>query len=366
MTNYIIVIGSGNHHNTLGIIRAIGVVGYGVNLITIEKNKRNYVASSKYVSNHVALVDVSELVDFLIKRDVCVKKEIIISCADTVTEQLNLHREIISKRYIIPGVPEEGRMPYLMDKTTMIKMAANHGIMSPETWTLPADRDKVTFPCITKTHASSHGCKSDIVICKNADELDTFLQNNTDELFAQTYIIKKDEVQFIGCSLRDGEEIIIPGMSKVLRSQPNTNTGFLEYGPIDPFYTDIVKKSKQYIRDCKYSGLFSIEFLRGQDDNVFFLEINFRNDGNAYCVTASGVNLPVIWVRANKGLDYSNELRDPKHVVVMPEFQDIKLVLQRKISLVQWLKDWKRTDCFLEYNKKDPKPFFQYIINKIL
>lgn len=31
---------------------------------------------------------------------------------------------------------------------------------------------------------------------------------------------------------------------------------------------------------------------------MYFLETNFRNDGNAFCVTESGVNLPVVWVKA--------------------------------------------------------------------
>ena len=129
---------------------------------------------------------------------------------------------------------------------------------------------------------------------------------------------------------------------------------------------ECLQKSKLYIKDCQYSGLFSIEFLRGHDDKVYFLEINFRNDGNAYCVTASGINLPAIWVKANRGENYYDEIKEPKFVVVMPEFQDLKLVLQCKVSLWQWLKDVKRTDVFLEYMKEDKRPFFQYIIDKII
>ena len=81
--------------------------------------------------------------------------------------------------------------------------------------------------------------------------MDNFLKDNSDKIFAQSYITKKEEFQFIGCSLNNGEIVIIPGMSKVLRSQPNTNTGFLEYGPIDPFYNETVENAKKYIRDCQ-------------------------------------------------------------------------------------------------------------------
>lgn len=272
----------------------------------------------------------------------------------------------LEERYFIPGVPEQGRIVELMDKTTMIAMADKRGIKSPPVWNILGDKDNITFPCITKVHISSHGGKADIVICGSQEQLDVFLKDNSDDIFAQAYIDKKEEVQFIGCSLNRGQEVIIPGMSKVLRSQPNTNTGFLEYGPIDSFYKEVVQKAKLYIQDCKYSGLFSFEIMRDKHDMVWFLEVNFRNDGNAWCVTKSGVNLPVIWVKACLGEDYSSELNIPSKIVMMPEYQDLKLVLQRKISLLQWIRDWRRTDYYMEYDKDDSKPFWQYLKDKFI
>lgn len=363
----IIVIGGGNHHNALGVIRALGERGYDVELVSHGSRKKNYIAQSRYVANHIALGDVSEVPTYLLNRKISIqKKEIIISCSDYVTEQLSLNYNQLSKYYYIPGVPKQGKILELMDKTTMISMAAHRGIFAPSIWSIPIERDKVTFPCVTKALVSSHGSKSDIVICQNKDQLDAFLNDKTDEIFAQAYIDKLEEVQFIGCSLNCGEKIIIPGMSKVLRSQPNTNTGFLEYGPIDSFYKKIVERAKLYIKDCQYSGLFSFEVMRGKDNKIWFLEINFRNDGNAWCVTKAGVNLPVIWVKACLGEDYSSEIKCPHKIVMMPEFQDFKLVLQRKISILRWLKDWKRTDFFMEYDKKDPKPFWQYIKDRLI
>ena len=339
MSQNIMIIGSGSHHNTLGVIRAIGRANLGVDLVTYEKSKNDFVACSKYVTSYHSLACKEDLFTYLNSLPVNQNKQIVISCADAVTEELNLHREILSEKYIIPGHPLQGRMLELMDKTTMISMAARHNIFAPEVWQLPKDYSK--------------------------NELDSFLKKNDDDIFVQSYINKKEEVQFIGCSLNGGEDIIIPGMTKVFRSQPNTNTGFLEYGPIDPFYNETVENAKAYIKDCQYSGLFSIEFLRDQDDRIWFLEINFRNDGNAICVTEAGINLPLIWVKANNGEDYKKEIKTPKKVIVMPEFQDFKLVLQRKVGILQWLKDWKRTDVFMEYASDDKRPFFQYIIDKI-
>ena len=42
----------------------------------------------------------------------------------------------------------------------------------------------------------------------------------------------------------------------------------------------------------------------------------------------------------------------------MPEFDDFKLLLKRRVSLITWLKDYKRTTTFMEYCDKDPKPYY--------
>lgn len=363
INNNVIVIG-GTHHNSLGVIRSLGERGYNVEFINYNIGGRfDYVAKSKYISKYKPLTSIEQVFPYLQQRPV-EYKEVIISCADAVTEHLNMHLEILSEKYIIPGVPKQGKMLELMDKTRMIKMVSMRGINAPVIWNLPTDMYRVTYPCITKCFVSSHGGKSDIVIFYSKEELNDFLQNNQG-LFAQAYINKKEEVQLIGCSLRGGEEVIIPGISKIIRSQPNTNTGFLEYMSIDPFYKEIVEQAKLYIRDCQYSGLFSFEIMRGKDDKIWFLEINFRNDGNAWCVTKSGINLPVIWVKACYGEDYKNEICSPKHLLMMPELQDFKLVLQRKVSFSLWFKDWKRTDYFMEYDRNDKVPFFFAVLNKL-
>ena len=363
--NNVIVIG-GTHHNSLGVIRSLGERGYNVEFVNYNAGgKFDYVAKSKYIIKYHQLDCIDQLYSYLQQRNYVEYREVIISCADVVTEYLNMHLEVLSERYIIPGIPQQGEMTELMDKTKMIEMVSKRGINAPNVWHLPIEKSSVSFPCITKSHISSHGGKSDIVIFYSQEELNTFIKSNKGSLFAQAYINKKEEIQLIGCSLHDGAEIIIPGMSKILRSQPNTNTGFLEYGSLDPFYLDIVEKAKLYIKDCQYSGLFSFEIIRGVDEKIWFLDITYRNDGNAWCVTKSGINLPVIWVKACYGDDYKNEICTPKQLLMMPELQDFKLVLQRKVSFIQWCKDWKRTDYFMEYDKQDKKPFFFAILNKL-
>ena len=50
----------------------------------------------------------------------------------------------------------------------------------------------------------------------------------------------------------------------------------------------------------------------------------------------------------------------------MPEFDDFVNVLKHKISLLQWIKDIHRTDCFMEYDKRDTKPFYHGLQQQLL
>ena len=85
-----------------------------------------------------------------------------------------------------------------------------------------------------------------------------------------------------------------------------------------------------------------------------------RNDGNSICVTAAGVNLPYIWYCYCIGKDdWKNETANLiRKTIVMPEFDDFINVLKRKITLLQWIKDIRKTDHFMEYDKTDTKPFY--------
>lgn len=186
---------------------------------------------------------------------------------------------------------------------------------------------------------------------------------NCNELQVQEYISKDMEFQLIGCSLDSGNDVIIPGVSIILRQPENTNTGFLKYIPIREFLYD-KDACVKFLKHIGYSGLFSLEFIRDKNGVDFFMEINFRNDGNSVCVTASGMNLPYIWYLYNSGQSYSKELtyESMKEVIVMPEFEDFANVKNGNISLFKWLLDVKNTDRFMEFSKYDQKPFWKELL----
>ena len=369
MDKEIIVIG-GNHHNTLAILRSLGERGVLSLLVIMSDDSRPYVGYSKYIRDVRVVKDENEISSAMYSLHKSSEKAIVIACADSISSFLDSNRNTLSKDFILPGSEEEGQITRLMNKNSMMQLALESGLSVPKSWTVyteyPEIKD-IEYPCIVKPLVSKNGSKADIAICDKACELEEYLNVcNCEELQIQKYITKQIEFQLIGCSLNSGGKIIIPGASIILRQPKNTNTGFLRYVPIRNFSFD-KESCVEFIRKTGYSGLFSLEFIRDNNGVDYFMEINFRNDGNSICVTASGMNLPYIWYLYNSGKNIENELcyDSMKEVLVMPEFNDIRNAIHNRISWYKWLKDVRNTDRFMEFSKYDQKPFWMYIFKRI-
>ena len=353
-----IVIG-GNHHNTLGVVRSLGYKGVNSHLVLVTDNSQPYVRYSTYVHQFVILTAANEIVDYLLKIKDVNKKSVVISCADFVTAVLDSHQDELSSYYYLPV--GKGNIEQIMSKDKMAKIANEFGILTPSIISLDRVRFDKNQRFIFKPLKSIEGSKSDIAVVSNSQELQHYLESShCGNLQIQEFIEKDIEFQLIGCSLNAGETVIIPGVSIILRQPKNTNTGFLKYIEFQEFDYNGINECKQFIKAIGYSGLFSMEFLRGKDGKDYFMEINMRNDGNSICVTAAGVNLPYIWYSHCIGTEsWRDEATNSiRNIIVMPEFDDFVNVLKRNISLWQWFKDIRRTDHFMEYDKTDKRPFF--------
>ena len=106
-----------------------------------------------------------------------------------------------------------------------------------------------------------------------------------------------------------------------------------------------------------YTGLFSIELLHCKDKD-YFLEVNLRNDGNGAVSSVGGVNLPVILLNSFLGRDIKeNKKVIEKPIYFMREEFDFIHIFERRLSLLNWIKDFRRTNFFLLYDKNDKGPF---------
>lgn len=365
VTNPVIVIG-GNHHNTYGVLRALGVKGIRPDLILIATStSKLFVQSSRYIrKNYVAVNDDEVIKCMKAIACECNEKPIVICTSDEASHVIDTHLETIKDEFFLPNAAINGRITELMGKDAISNLAKKCGLDVPKTWLATKEEiDGVIYPCIVKPFASYNSSKSDIRIINSREELEKLFDTSSKRLFIQEYVERDFEFQLIGCSLDKGSEVIIPGYTRIIRSSSKTNTGVLTYQPID--FPLEIEKCRGLMQETQYSGLFSMEFIRDKKGLNYFLEINFRNDGNAVSVTAAGVNLPYIWCLYNSGKDYKEEAeKRAKQVKIMPIFDDyVHFVRTKKIGVFRWLKEMFSIDCFMDFYFWDQKPFWRQALH---
>lgn len=172
----------------------------------------------------------------------------------------------------------------------------------------------------------------------------------------------------MGCSLDAGEKIFIPGRTHIVRPNGIENGFFLEYKQIENNMSDILDKAKKFIKETKYSGLFSMEFLRGKDGQIYFTEMNFRNDGNSFCVTAAGFNLPLVWYNhcLNRSIESIVNRKFQNKVCLFPENKCFSALLRKEITLREFISYLRRADCYYLFYRHDWMPVISYWYNDIL
>ena len=360
----VIVIGC-DHHNTLGVIRSLGEKGIRPDAVIVSRDGKSFVGKSKYIRKLHIVCQNSEVTPYLLshlKQDG--EKSVVICCHDGASSEIDLHLDELKEFFILPGAEKQGQITKLMSKQVMSDLAHVCGFSLPKTiypQHLPLAADEVYLPCIVKPLVSKNGTKDDIRICENISEANEAVEKvGIGNVQLQQFIDKDFEYQLIGVST--GKDVVIPGVSRILRPCKGSNTSFLHYTPLEDDFCDI-EKCKEFVRLTGYHGLFSLEFLRDKNGQDYFMEINFRNDGNAICVTAAGMSLPYIWYLDCLGNDYSNEAnKEIKSVYVMPDMAELKLLVTRQISLREYISDFKKTNRFMEYDKRDSKPFWKLVI----
>ena len=370
--NPIVIVGS-NHHNTLGVIRSLGYRGCRP-IVILERTDVHpfpYVGTSRYIGK--LYIEPTQTSVFKRLREIgksITSKPVVIACSDELSSLLDQNYDELSSYFYLPGSNHQGEITYLMNKELMLNLAMKSGITVPLSLTVNTETDvpiNIPLPWIIKPLVSKDGAKDDIRRIYSEEEWSDYRAAHKSTVQIQQLIEKTFEYQLIGLSLKGGEEVIIPGVSVVLRPLPTTNTGFLHYEALNKTYDKVLDASRVFLRNSNYSGLFSLEFLRGRDGKDYFMEINFRNDGNAICVTAAGVNLPYIWYLYNLGKDYREEKECIiKSLYVMPEVTDFSFVKNGELSFWSWLKDLLRTRKFMEFDYKDIKPFVYLCFNHFM
>lgn len=370
----VIVIGS-DHHNTLGVVESLGQAHIHPTVIIVSQVPvaRSFVLKSKYCRKKGFSTTYGQLLDllrnnFAHRGD---RRPVVITTNDRTASLLDNHYDELSQFLILHGTGKQGELEHWMDKLNMIELATAVGMNVPRTITVKKGErvDDFVFPCITKSVSTLKGAKTNLHICADIEELNAFLARQThhDEVQVQQFIDKDFEFQFIGCSIDDGQEIIIPGRTHIVRPNGYDNNFHKQYVENDPSFDQVLAQTEAFIRKTGYSGLFSVEFIRDKSGVDYFLEMNFRNDGGAICVTASGTNLPYLWYLSHTDRSrYRQELAQSafKPVVYTPILHYFLNMARGEVPFKEWWRNTRKSTQFSTYFKEDTAPFWQHVRNE--
>ncbi len=363
-----IVLGS-NHHNTLGLVRSLGEAGHNVYLILI-KSKCNYVNKSKYVSR-CFLIDNIEDVCQVVKNitEICKSKPVMLVAGDGEATYVNAHYKELNEYCYTEGAFNDGDVNVYHDKFRANELFVSENLSVPYTWTINDKNDipeDVRFPALMKASDSIRGGKGVLRKCENREELEYELSRCDDSVFPlqlQEYLTKECEIIILGCSVYHGEKIFCPVAEKKIRFYPREYqmTAYTESFLVnsDEELTIIIEDIKQKIKGIGYEGLFSVELIRA-NGKYYFLETNFRNDGTGYLATVCGWNFPDVFCRSFvepiEQITVDVNKYQPCHYVNV--ICDGLNGLHRRMSVVQWIKQWRNAKCYSHYSKKDRAPLF--------
>lgn len=357
-----VIVFGGDHHNLLGVVRSLGRKGIKPFVLLHDKSMRKEykLLKSKYVSSYKIVPDCETGLDYLRQNQNVSEKPVIICTSDGAASIVDRNYDALKDHYHVPNCAKQGEITRIMDKAIMGQEAIKAGLCIPKSVVINKESEwnqyDIPFPCITKPLLSIGGTKEDIAICRSLKDLEVKINYSTcTKIQVQEYIDKDFEYQLIGCSLDGGKHVIIPGRSRIITQPICTNTGFLQYENLDG--TEPIRECESFIKNIHYSGLFSMEFLRGKDGKNYYMETNFRNDGNSICVTAAGVNLAYIWYAFNIGSDWKKEIPAfVKELKVMPEYTELGLWYTDVISYSRLKRELKDADIFMDYADDDPAP----------
>ena len=295
-------------------------------------------------------------------------KYVISTDSDLFVSIMDQHYDLLKDRFIFFNAGEQGRLTKYMIKSAQCELVEqeNLGIPKSELVTRGMLPRSLKYPVFTKTdNCFVRGWKEDYIICKTEQDLiSAYKSIRSDKLLLQEFIHKKNEVCLEGISINQGEELFLPVQMDYLRiSDGKYGTWMTNYAY--QLGNEMKSKIQQILKTIHYSGIFELEFLEDLNGNLLFLEFNFRQTQLNHSMTDMGLNFCKIYAESMLNdclcVEGVENLKTP--LVVMNERRDFQAGYKRTTikNLMSWISDIRKTDSFYIFDKKDKKPFFDFI-----
>lgn len=372
MKNIIIIVG-GDHHNGLGLARIFGKHDFDVHSYVITDSNVSWISKSRYISVSKTFQTEKGAFDYI--RDNYKDGEFLpflIPYSDGAACELDMRLNEFKDRFYVPSINgEQGKIARLMDKDKQYKFAQKNGIRMAKTFLVDLSNvnydeiSTIPSPYILKPYISAHGDKKDICICNDNNELTKalkrFKQKKYDKVLLQEYLKIDYEIVIVGAIMKGD---ILFSANRVIRTHTKGGTNSFSQTIVDEDVLEKCKKILYKIKDVGFNGLIDVEAFMIEGE-IYLNEINWRNSGGVFRSINSGFDYPYWWVEDTLGRDdvAMREWKPINNEFSMTEHGDIRNVINKNISLFQWLKDRRRTNNFALKYKGDMKPVYYRIFH---
>lgn len=361
MNNKKIIIWGVDDYNVLGLFRELGGKGCDITFMVFQ-GVRHCASLSKYCTQ---LVETPTLEDGLRYLNENFKDEdnkaVIINSNDLIAEFLDLHREDLSKFFVVPGTSNPGILKKMDDKSTMTRIAKELGFDVPESreckWN--SNVDGVKYPCLLKPSHQTLGHYNEFKfkICKDEKSLKHTLRfvRKESTFILQQYIPKESVALVYGCRTLDGKT----HLAGVLEKDRFCDNGDGSHGVLMSEFPSYINPELivSFLDKVDFFGLFSVEFLVFQG-KAYFIEVNWRNDGTSHLFYQAGANLPLLWVYSSLGDDVSKiSEKVASKSMFIDEIFDEENARRGTISKSQWKKERAEATVFKYYDEDDMAPY---------
>lgn len=353
-----------DHYNPLAIVRSLGEAGIRPVVLLCEKHPYKII-HSKYIGELHYFKNAGEALDYVLQNYSNEEyKPFIYDGSDDIGLLIDKHYEQLKDKFFFSNA--KGALEKYQNKFYITKLAEECGVGIPKEELLKVGEIPTTlrYPLFTKAITSGNGgvWKDQSFICRNEDELkEAYSKIKVDRILVQEFIEKKNELCIDGISINGGEKVFMPYGCGYYRFIPGAYGNYMKFTPfVDK---ELTVKIENIIRGAKYTGIFCIEFMIDKNDDLYFLEVNFRHSGWGYAFTYGGFNLPFRWaVSTLENKLYMDGFKYLPSFDAMEEVQDLRDCMKyHKIPVLRWLKEFFSCDCHLQCNKRDMGPFWAEI-----
>ncbi|MBI5997590.1 ATP-grasp domain-containing protein [Clostridium perfringens] len=370
--NKVIIIGD-DHINTLGVVRVFGKHNIKPYVIVYSQSSRVSIIKSKYIEKSWICKDLKKIIEILQTNfRSCKKKPVIIPTSDKIAMLIDKNLDILKNNFYCPNINQKQKEILLyMNKYSQYKFALDNNLKVANSYVLNLSSNnietpKIKFPIIVKPIISAEGNKNDIEICNDKNEFfkicKNLIEKKYNNILVQEVICYDYECGMVGYSYDNKVEI--PGMTIRKRCWPSKK-GTTTLGKIILYkkYNKEILKIKKAIEKLNFEGIFDLDvFLVGND--LYFNEINLRNGGHSHAYMPS--DICYYWYLSCCREKFVKCPEIDSEYYFIDEQADLHNIIESNISILQYIKDMKRSKVKLSFDKRDFSPTIYMFIYKIL